>query len=351
MAARIVSLIENENQRRQLGLRAHEKVRSRFTTGFTAPHLLSTCRTVAGQKPTVSVIVPNYNHGRYLTDRLSSIFNQTFRDFEVILLDDASSDDSLAVIETYRDHADVRILKNESNSGSTFKQWLKGIDAARSDIVWMAESDDGCEPDFIEALLPALRDPQVRVAYANSHVIDDRGVVVGDYTSGDYLTSLSRTKWADAYQASAAQEINDGLGVKNTILSASSVMFKKFELDAATRTQLEAMQIAGDWYFFAHGMAGGDVYYTPRKLNYHRRHDESVVGKLLKEHRVEQFFREFYAVQSWIAGTYPLGDGFESKWEKYLRDQWNAFFPGRPFEELNSYYPIDRARERIRASQ
>ena len=351
MAARIVSLIENENERRQFGLRAHEKVRSRFTTGFTAPHLLSTCRTVAGQQPTVSVIVPNYNHGRYLTDRLSSIFNQTFRDFEVILLDDASSDDSLEVIETYRDHADVRILKNEANSGSTFKQWLKGIDVAKADSVWIAESDDGCEPDFIEALLPALRDPQVRLAYSNSHVIDDRGVVVGDYTSGDYLTSLSRTKWADAYQVSAAQEINDGLGVKNTILSASSVMFKKFELDTDMRRQLETMQIAGDWYFFAHGMAGGEVYYTPRKLNYHRRHDESVVGKLLKEQRVEQFFREFYAVQSWIYENYLLVDGFESKWEQYLRDQWNAFFPGRPFEELNSYYPIDRAREQIRASQ
>ena len=162
---------------------------------------------------------------------------------------------------------------------------------------------------------------------------------------------VSRTKWADAYQVSAAQEINDGLGVKNTILSASSVMFKKFELDAAMRAQLETMQIAGDWYFFAHGLAGGDVHYTPRKLNYHRRHDESVVGKLLKEQRVEQFFREFYAVQSWIAENYQLGDGFESKWEQYLRDQWNAFFPDRPFEELNRYYPIDRARERIRASR
>ena len=46
----------------------------------------------------------------------------------------------------------------------------------------------------------------------------------------------------------------------------------------------------------------------------------------------------------------PLGDGFESKWEQYLRDQWNAFFPSRSFEELNRYYPISRAREQIAAS-
>ncbi len=350
MAAEVATLSANEPERRKLGLRAREKLVSRFTTEFTAPHLLSTCHRVARQKPVVSVIVPNYNHGRYLPERLSSIFSQTFRDFEVIILDDGSSDNSLEVVEQYREHADVRIVRNERNSGSTFKQWLKGIDLVRADIVWIAESDDGCEPDFVEAMLEALHDPRVRLAYANSHVWNDRSLVVGDYTSTDYLQSLSPTKWTQSYQVSAEQEINDGLGVKNTILSASSVMFKKFELSAGVRTQLETMKIAGDWYFFIHAIAGGDVSYTPRKLNYHRRHDESVVGKLLKENRVEQFFLEFYAVQSRIFEAYRLVDGFESKWERYLRAQWNAFFPDRPFEDVNRYYPISRAREQIAKS-
>jgi glycosyltransferase involved in cell wall biosynthesis len=297
------------------------------------------------------VIVPNYNHGRYLQRRLDSIFNQTFRDVEVIVLDDASSDDSLQVIEPYRDRADVRVVANEKNSGSTFAQWLKGIDAARADVIWIAESDDGCEPDFIETLLPALRDPLVKLAYANSNVWNEQSVVVGDYTGNPYLTSLSATKWSHAYRVSAEQEMNDGLGVKNTILSASAVMFRKFDLSAEARHQLETMQIAGDWYFFAHALAGGEIWYTPAKLNYHRRHDESVVGKLLKQNRAEQFFREFSAVQGWIAGQYRLGDGFETAWERYLRDQWAAFFPERPFEDLRQYYPLDQLRGQIAASR
>jgi hypothetical protein len=149
---------------------------------------------------------------------------------------------------------------------------------------------------------------------------------------------------------SALEEINAGLGIKNTILSASSVMFKKFDLDESARRQLETMQVAGDWYFFIHAIADGDIFYTPRKLNYHRRHDESVVGKLLKENRVERFFGEFYAVQNKIFGSHRLAGDFEAKWEQYLRAQWNAFFPDRAFEDLSRYYPVSRAREQIIAS-
>ena len=347
-ARSVIELVADEAVRESLGNTARQQVLSRFTTGFTAPHLLSVCRSAARQKPAVSVIVPNYNHARYLPERLASIFGQTFKDVEVILLDDASTDGSLDVLEQHRDRADVRIVRNENNSGSTFQQWLKGLDLARADIVWIAESDDRSDPEFVTVLLEAMRDPGVKVAYADSYVIDADSRVVGDYTSTEYLTSLSRTKWTRDYEVSAEREINDGLGVKNTILSASSVMFRKFELPASARQQLEGMKVAGDWYFFIHAMAGGNVFYTPRKLNYHRRHQESVVGKLLKDNRVGDFFREFYAVQCSIFEQYPLDGDFETKWERYLRDQWKAFFPDRPFDELAGYYPLERAKDQIR---
>lgn len=350
MARRVKALLEDKARLRKLGLAAREKLLSRFTVGFTAPQIVSVCRTVARKKPAVSIIVPNFNHARYLPERLESIFNQSFKDFEVILLDDASTDGSMEVLERYRDHAGVRIVRNERNSGSTFKQWLKGMELAQADIVWFAESDDRCEPDFIASLLPAFQNPRVKLAYANSHVIDENGAVVGEYTSSDYLRSLSPTKWTNDYTASAGQEINDGLGVKNTILSASAVMFRKFTPPPDVRETLEGMRIAGDWYFIIHAIAGGDVQYVSRKLNHHRRHSESVVGKLLKQNRVTDFFREFYTVQSAIFDRYQLLNGFPGKWEKYLKDQWAAFFPGRPFNELSEYYPVDRARQQIAAS-
>lgn len=69
-----------------------------------------------------SVIIPNYNHAPYLHERIDSVLNQTFKDFEVILLDDKSQDDSCCILRSYENNPHVsHIVLNEQNSGSTFK--------------------------------------------------------------------------------------------------------------------------------------------------------------------------------------------------------------------------------------
>ena len=76
----------------------------------------------------VSVIIPNYNHAKYLEERIDSVLNQSYKDFEVIVLDDYSTDNSKEVINKYAGHPKVsHIILNEENSGSTFKQWHKGF--------------------------------------------------------------------------------------------------------------------------------------------------------------------------------------------------------------------------------
>src|ERR1700752_894581 len=92
--------------------------------------------------PKVSVVVPNYNHARFLQKRIESILRQSYQDFELILLDDCSTDDSQAILSQYAGDARVRLEFNPVNSGSTFKQWNKGVGLARGKYVWIAESDD-----------------------------------------------------------------------------------------------------------------------------------------------------------------------------------------------------------------
>ena len=78
--------------------------------------------------PIVSIIVPNYNYARFLDIRMESILNQTFQDFEIILLDDHSTDNSVEIIEKYRNNPKVSYIDiNKENSGSPFRQWKKGI--------------------------------------------------------------------------------------------------------------------------------------------------------------------------------------------------------------------------------
>ena len=77
--------------------------------------------------PTVSVIVPNYCHAPYLEQRIESILQQTFQDFELILLDDCSTDGSREILERYRNHPKVSgIFYNERNSGSPFQKTGRG---------------------------------------------------------------------------------------------------------------------------------------------------------------------------------------------------------------------------------
>ncbi|MBI5632831.1 MAG: glycoside hydrolase family 99-like domain-containing protein [Nitrospirae bacterium] len=347
MAEKVAMLKNNEGLRRKLGDGARTKVLSHFTTEHTNPHILSVCRMVARRKPAVSVIIPNFNHARYLVRRLESVFNQTFADFEVIILDDASEDNSMEVIEKYADHAGVMIERNAKNSESPFRQWLKGMDLAKADIIWIAESDDICDPGFLETLLPAFDNPEVKLAYANSHVIDENDKITGDYESGEYLTSLSQTKWKKNYLVDATAEINECLGVKDTILNISAVLFRKPLIDEKFREMLQGMRIAGDWYFVVNTIMGGKIYYDAAKLNYHRRHAESVIGRTVTEKKMENFFHEFLLVQDFIFEHYALNEHFCHKWESYLQKQWNDFFPGRPFEELQKYYPLVEMREKI----
>src|SRR5476649_534842 len=115
----------------------------------------------------VSVIVPNYNHARFLKERIDSVLNQTYRDFEVIILDDCSTDDSRSVIEEYRSNPKIsNIILNEKNSGGTFNQWDKGIATAQGEYIWIAESDDYADVDFLNTLMAIIEQkPEIGLIY------------------------------------------------------------------------------------------------------------------------------------------------------------------------------------------
>ena len=96
--------------------------------------------------PKVSVVVPNYNHAPYLKTRIGSILEQTFQNFELILLDDCSTDGSADILRSYADNPHVACTDiNTRNTGSPFAQWLKGIGRAKG-VVPGWPSGGGCNP-------------------------------------------------------------------------------------------------------------------------------------------------------------------------------------------------------------
>ena len=138
------------------------------------------------------------------------MLRQTCQDFEVILLDDCSIDESRSILSEYVDDPRVRIEFNAVNSGSTFKQWNKGVRLARGEYVWLAESDDYADERLLERLVAVLdADPTVMFAYCRSwRVTEDdqewiRGLVSGIlWRRGDGRRTFLRTVLRNAETAS-----------------------------------------------------------------------------------------------------------------------------------------------------
>jgi len=104
------------------------------------------------------------------------ILEQTFQDWELIILDDASPDDSLAVISRYLNNRRVQLSPQPYDSGDPFLQWAKGLSLAQGEYVWIAESDDFAAPQFLERLLSLAADhPSAGILYCQSCMVDEDG--------------------------------------------------------------------------------------------------------------------------------------------------------------------------------
>jgi len=214
--------------------------------------------------PLVSVIVPNHNHAKYLPERLSSIINQTFQDFELIILDDASTDNSLEIISRCVGHLPHRLITNDENSGSVFRQWDKGISLAKGELIWIAESDDVADPGLLEKVVRKLVESGAALAYCQSLSIDSDGNVTGDlkYLTDEYSPDL----WSSDFVVNGVYLCANYLAIMNVIPNASAVVFRrKFYIDPLTI--IHHVKLIGDWALWAHIAMQGTVAFISEPLN------------------------------------------------------------------------------------
>lgn len=225
----------------------------------------------------VSVIVPCYNHAPYLKQRIESILNQTYQNFELILLDDVSPDESAEILLSYKDHPKVsHCIINEKNSGSTFHQWNKGMQLAQGELIWIAESDDVADLSFLKTLVePFQQNPNLVLAYSQSHRMDSQGKITGSWK--DHTDDLDSELFKHDFYMNGWEYIHRFLNIKNTIPNASAVLFKK-----QTYLQIEGacshLNLIGDWSVWAKIVSRGDIFFSSRCLNDFRYHATSVIA-------------------------------------------------------------------------
>ncbi len=141
---------------------------------------------MVGTKPKVSVILTSFNHGKYIRDSIDSILSQTFTEFELIIWDDASSDDSWEIICSYGDPR-IRAYRNDETRRYVANRAIQEV--ACGEFIAIHHSDDVWEKDKLARQVTFLEEnPEVGAVFCRTHVIDETGELLED--AGHYYATI-----------------------------------------------------------------------------------------------------------------------------------------------------------------
>jgi glycosyltransferase involved in cell wall biosynthesis len=123
--------------------------------------------------PVVSIIIPNYNHGQYITDAIDSVLSQSYHKFEIIVVDDGSTDNSREIVAQYGDKVNYIWQENQGLSAAR----NTGILAARGELIGLLDADDLLEPDFLSTLVSVLSEtPNADAVYCSAQFVDANNI-------------------------------------------------------------------------------------------------------------------------------------------------------------------------------
>ena len=251
----------------------------------------------------VSVVIPSYNHVAYLPQRLSSVAMQEYQNLNVYVLDDCSADNSQNIIDEFIEQ-DYRFTGkfNETNSGSTFSQWNRGVRLAQDELVWIAESDDIADLTMLSKLVEVMeRDSSIVLAYCQSQSMNAAGEVTGSWK--DFTDTLDSTQFIADFVMDGKEFINRFLIHRNVIPNASAVLFRKSIFEGVGGASAHLLT-NGDWLMWLKMLCFGKVAYVAEPLNYFRYHDFSVIAR---------------------AHQNAYADSYCEKYDRTMRKEFEAF--------------------------
>jgi len=222
------------------------------------------------EQPLVTVIIPNYNHSAYLRQRIDSVLAQDYSNYEVVILDDFSTDNSRDIIKEYENRKHIaQLVFNEKNTGSTFQQWNRGLGRAKGKYVWIAESDDVADTSLLSTLVYNLEQyPDSSVAYCHSRLIDAEGNVLSEHNKYNPAPIGKVTVYR-------SDKFLRRLLIFNYIYNASMAVFRREALASVNEDYMK-YRYCGDWHFWASICATGSVIEVHDMLNSFRQHPNKV---------------------------------------------------------------------------
>lgn len=272
--------------------------------------------------PKVSIIVPNYNYARFLPERMESIFSQTFQDFEIILLDDCSTDNSCELLTEYAKHEKVtHCVFNEKNSGSPFAQWDKGIQLAQGEWIWIAEADDVANIHFLEKMLAEVVNyPSAGLAYSQLQAIG---------ADGQYLWTQPA---CNNKFYTGIQFVREKLVFTTTIFNVSCCVFKKSDYKKIDTALYQQYRHGGDYMFYIQMAGVTDVYECGQILDSFRIHKTSTSHSVTINGRLEEGF----PILKYLKKTYRIPQIVYAM--EYARQEYANHYSKQDLKRIMSAY-------------
>lgn len=258
------------------------------------------------RSPKVSVIIPCYNYGRYLAGCVNSVLSQSFQDFEIIIINDASTDNTAQVANSFTDPR-IRVVHHEQNRGPVFT-FNEGLSLARGEYLHMISADDTMLPQNLSYKVDVLNHyPTVGLVYSNAEVIDEYSSVLG---------ILNRSAGSDqTYVGNRFREMLYG-----NLVVGSVDMWRRAALDKVGRFD-PAMKFGEDWELKIRIARYFDFAYIDRVLARYRRHGSSL-SKFFRED-LDADLQSVRQVLEKVFATFPLAqEGYSFQqvyWANYAR--------------------------------
>ena len=219
----------------------------------------------------ISVITASYNYANYIEETIQSVINQTYSDWELIIVDDGSTDNSVEIINKYcNQDSRIKLYTHQDNENRGLKETLLlGISKAESEWIAFLESDDSWREDYLEKKVEiANRYPEVGLIFNDVEFIGDDNIIKNHKK---ILKNVIRRTNERTYPCNIFRSFN----VKNPILTFSSVMVKKDLLKPEYfNTPVDKLL---DWWLYIHIAYDTYVYYVKEPLTIWMIHPQSYI--------------------------------------------------------------------------
>lgn len=243
----------------------------------------------------VSVIMPSYNSSKYIRNSINSVLQQTYKDLELIIVDDCSTDDTVDVIKSYDDDR-IRFFQNKKNSGAAFSR-NKALKEAKGKWIAFLDSDDIWVNEKLEKQIKFMNDNNYHASYTDYRICENN-------------------KWESCIRT-APNKMTYAKIINYCYIFTSTVMY---DAEVVGLIQIQDLKKNNDYAMWLHLFKKTNGYRLNELLSYYIKHSNSVSSgnklRLIKYHY--ELFRKELKKNRFISCILTINNLWHGTWKKII---------------------------------